>query len=52
VTAEQSSRLFNAKAYALLKMGRLEDARKNAEDAKEWAKTLAETEQAIPRSPC
>jgi tetratricopeptide (TPR) repeat protein len=45
VKPEQASRLFSAKAYALLKMGKLEEARKNAEFASKWARTPAETEQ-------
>ncbi len=46
VSADQAPRYFSALAYSYLKTGDLDQARKNAEAAKKWAKTPEETERA------
>ena len=46
VMPEQASKLFAAKAYALLKTGDKENALKNAEDARKSAKTSLDRQQA------
>jgi len=46
VSPEQAPRYFSALAYSYWKTGDLDQARKNAEAAKKWAKTPGETDQA------
>lgn len=46
VNEEQAQWFFSALAYAYLQTGHSEDARKNAEAAKKWAKTPEQSEQA------
>jgi tetratricopeptide (TPR) repeat protein len=46
INPEQAPSYFLALAYANYRTGQLDDARKNAESAKKWAKTGAETQQA------
>ena len=46
VDEDQASKLFGARAYALAETGRLAEARQNARDAKKWARTPLDSEQA------
>jgi len=46
VNEEQAQWFFSAMAYANLQTGHSVDARKNAEEAKKWAKTPEQSEQA------
>jgi len=46
VDEDQASKLFGARAYALAETGKLVEARQNARDAKKWARTPLDSEQA------
>lgn len=46
VDQEKASKLFVARAYSNIKIGRLEEARNNLQEARKWARTAADTDHA------